>query len=131
MQFMFFFGVNTSVFILYCQTTSDLTRFIVGNGFICFLLLFNFIIFVCCVNCIATTLEKTYWDKSWKSRKFKKWLNFSNSKFSPLPPNINVESSQFFCQNPKTLSTTLIWGRGVFSLENRFSILSQQFCPRL
>ena len=30
------------------NTTSDLTRFIVGNGFHYFLFLFNFIIFVCC-----------------------------------------------------------------------------------
>ena len=42
----------------------------------------------------ATTLDKTCWDQSWKSSKFKKWLNFSSSKFSPLPPNINVESGQ-------------------------------------
>ena len=35
--------------------------------------------------------------------------HFSNSKFSPLRPNINVDSGQVFL----------------------FSILSQQFCPRL
>ena len=57
----------------------------------------------------STTLDKTCWDKSWKSSKFKKWLNFSNSKFSPLRPNINVDSGHFFL----------------------FSILSEQFCPRL
>ena len=43
---------------------------------------------------LTTNLDKTCWDKSWKSSKFKKWLNFSNSKFSPLPPNINVDSGQ-------------------------------------
>ena len=39
-------------------------------------------------------LHKTCWDKSWKSSKFKKWLNFSNSKFSPLTRYINVESGK-------------------------------------
>ena len=47
-----------------------------------------------CITIYTTTLDKTCWDKSWKFSKFKKWLNFSNSKFSPLPANINVESGQ-------------------------------------
>ena len=42
----------------------------------------------------STTLDETCWNKSWISSKFKKWLNFSDSKFSPLPPNINVECGQ-------------------------------------
>ena len=77
-------------------------------------------------------LDKTSWDKSWKSSKFHKWLNFSNSKFSLWPLYINVECGKDFCQEPKTLKTTLIWGEGVFFLlENNFFILSQQLCPRL
>ena len=47
-----------------------------------------------CITIYTTTLDKTCWDKNWKFSKFKKWLNFSNSKFSPLPANINVESGQ-------------------------------------
>ena len=35
---------------------------------------------------LQVSLDKTCWDKSWKSSKFKKWLNFSNSTVSPLPP---------------------------------------------
>ena len=40
--------------------------------------------------------------------------------------------AKFCCQKLKPLRKTLICGkRGVFSLRNRFSVLSQQFCPRL
>ena len=40
--------------------------------------------------------------------------------------------AKFCCQKPKPLLTTLIWGeRGFFLRKNKFSILSQQFCPRL
>ena len=42
----------------------------------------------------STILDKTCRDKSWKSSKFRKWLNFSNSKFSPLPPYMKVESGK-------------------------------------
>ena len=49
----------------------------------------------------------------------------------PYPPISMLNLAEFCCQKPKNLPTTLIWGRGVFSLKNRFSILSQQFCPRL
>ena len=52
---------------------------------------------------------------------------------SPYPPIPMLNLAKFCCQKPKTLPTTLIWGEreGFFSLKSRFSILSQQFCPRL
>ena len=39
-----------------------------------------------------TTLDKSCSVKRWKSIKLKKRYNFSNSKFYPFLPNINVES---------------------------------------
>ena len=68
-----------------------------------------------------------------KSSQFKKWSNFWNCKFSPLPlplyqcwiwPSFVVTSLKLWEQH-------WFWGRWVFSLTNRFSVLSQQFCPRL
>ena len=77
----------------------------------------------------STTLNKTCWDKSWKSRKFKKWLNFSNPKFSPWPTNIDVESGQvLLLKAEKLCQQHWFGGRGVFALENRFSILSNACC---
>ena len=80
----------------------------------------------------STTLDKTCWDKSWKSSKFKKWLFFSNSKFSLLPPKYQCWIwPSFVFKSLKLCKQHWFGGRGVFSLKNRFSILSQQFCPRL
>ena len=50
-------------------------------------------------NIETTTLSKTCWYKIWKSTKFKKGLNFWNSKFSPLFCNINIESRQVLFSN--------------------------------
>ena len=81
---------------------------------------------------ITTTLNKTCWDKSWKSSKFKKYFNFLNSQFSPLPSYINVESGQVLLSKAQNFANNIdLEGEGFFSLKNIFSILSQQFCPRL
>ena len=50
-------------------------------------------------NIKTTTLSKTCWYKIWKSTKFKKGLNFWNSKFSLLFCNINIESHQVLLSN--------------------------------
>ena len=51
---------------------------------------------------------------------------------SPSYPPISILNlAKFCCQKPKTLPTILIWGERDFLLKNRFSVLSQQFCPRL
>ena len=57
-----------------------------------------------------TTLDKTCWDKSWKSSKFKKWLHFSKSNLSPLPPYINVESGQVLLSNTWNIGNTIDLG---------------------
>ena len=50
-----------------------------------------------------------------------KWLNFPNSKFSPLPPLSVLDLTRFCCQKHKTLQTTLM---GIFFwLKNRKYIL--------
>ena len=66
---------------------------------------------------LTTTLNKTCWDKSWKCSKFKKWLNFSNSKFSPFLPRSMLNLDKFCCQKPETLPTTLIFGESDFFTE--------------
>ena len=55
-----------------------------------------------------TTLDKTCLDKSWKSSKFKKWLNFSNSKLPPYPHTSMLNLASFCYKKPKTLQTSLI-----------------------
>ena len=79
---------------------------------------------------INTTLDKSCWDNSWKSSKFKKWLNFSNSKFpsyhlNPLPPRPPPIST---LNHAKTLRTTLIWAeRGFFSWKIDFLFCLKSF----
>ena len=63
----------------------------------------------------TTTLDKTCWGKSWKSSKFKKWLNYSNSKFFPLLHNVNVESSQVFLSKAENFANNIdLGGEGFF-----------------
>ena len=63
----------------------------------------------------TTTLDKTCWGKSWKSSKFKKWLNYSNSKFFPLLHNVNVESSQVFLLKAENFANNIdLGGEGFF-----------------
>ena len=68
------------------------------------------------------------------------FLKIPNSTPYPLISMLNL--AQFCCQKLKILPSFVVknlklceehWfgGRGVFSLKNKFSILSQQFCPRL
>ena len=47
------------------------------------------------------TLDKTCWNKSWKSWKLRNWLKFWNSKFSTLPTYINAESGQVLLSKPQ------------------------------
>ena len=49
----------------------------------------------------VTTLDKTCWNKSWKSWKLRNWLKFWNSKFSTLPTYINAESGQVLLPKPQ------------------------------
>ena len=58
-------------------------------------------------------------------------LIFQIPNSPPYPPISMLNLAKFCCQKPKTLSAALFWGRRVFALKNGFSILSQQFCPRL
>ena len=48
-----------------------------------------------------------------------------------LLPISMLNLAEFYFQNPKTFPTRLIWGERSFSVKNRFSILSQEICPRL
>ena len=58
-------------------------------------------------------MDKTCWDESLKSSIFKKYVKFLNSPSYPLISMLNLAN---FChQTPKTLWTTLIWGRGKFT----------------
>ena len=57
---------------------------------------------------------------------------FFKFQILPLSPISILNLAKTCCQKLKPLRTTLTWGeKGVFSLRNRFSVLSQQFCPRL
>ena len=57
---------------------------------------------------------------------------FFKFQILPLSPISILNLVKTCCQKLKPLRTTLTWGeKGVFSLRNRFSVLSQQFCPRL
>ena len=79
----------------------------------------------------TTTRDKTCWDKSWKSSKFKEWVNFLNSKSPPYPLDQYWIWPSFVVKIPKPWEQYWSEVRGVFSLRNRFYILPQQFCPRL
>ena len=65
----------------------------------------------------TTTLDKTCWRNSWKSSKFKKWLNCSNS--SVVAKSLKICQQHWFA------------ARGILSLKNRFSILSHQFLSKI
>ena len=57
---------------------------------------------------------KTFWDKIWKSSKFKKWLCFSNSKLLTLPLNINIESGQVLLPKAQNFANKINFGGKVF-----------------
>ena len=57
---------------------------------------------------------------------------FFEFQILPSTPASMLNLANFRFQKPKTLqATSILVGRGVFLLKNRFSIFSQQFCPRL
>ena len=56
---------------------------------------------------------------------------YQNPISDPYPAVSMLNLAKLCCQKPKTLPTTLILGKRDFSLKITFSILSQQFCPRL
>ena len=62
---------------------------------------------------------ETFWEKIWKSSKFKKWLRFSNSKLLPYPSISILNLAKYCFQKPKTLQTTLIWEDRSFSTEKK------------
>ena len=117
---------NSTVSVLSYHSTCQKVGFKANKLAKCYKMSF----YISKINLLSTTLGKTCWDKS---SKFKKWINVSNSNSPPYPPISMLNLARFFWQKPKTLRTTLIffWGEKGFSLKNRFSILSQQFCPRL
>ena len=61
-----------------------------------------------------TAQDKTCWERSWKSSKFKKGLNFWNSKFSTLPPNINVDSGQVLLRKAQNFPNNIDLGEKWF-----------------
>ena len=57
---------------------------------------------------------------------------FFEFQILPSTPASMLNLANFRFQKPKTLqATSILVGIGVFLLKNRFSIFSQQFCPRL
>ena len=80
-----------------------------------------------------TTLIKTCWDKIWKSSKSR---NDSIFKIPSSPPYPHPPPYQcwiwpsFVSKSQKLCKQHWLGGTGAFSLKNRFSILSQRFCPR-
>ena len=55
---------------------------------------------------------ETFWDKIWKSSKFKKWLRFSNSKLLTLPLNINIESGLVLFPEAQNFANNINLGGG-------------------
>ena len=75
-----------------------------------------------------TTMDKTCWDKSWKSSKFKKWLTFSNSKFSSLPSNNNVECGQVLLPKAENFANNIdLRGEGFFDWKIDFLFCLNSF----
>lgn len=69
---------------------------------------------------------QTCWDKSWKSIKIQEMDQFFKFQILPLTPYFNVESDQVLLLKAWNFANSIdLWLRGGFSLENRFSILSQ------
>ena len=77
-----------------------------------------------------------FWTK-FVETKIKNLVNSRNGLIFQIPnsppyPLMTVEADQFFIvKHPKLCEQHWFGGRGVFSLKNRFSLLSQQFFPRL
>ena len=77
---------------------------------------------------ISTTVDKSCWDKSWKSSKFKKRLKFSNYKSSPLNHNINVESGQVWLLKAYNFASIIhFMGEGFFHWKRGFLFCLNSF----